>query len=131
MAKIKGWKKVNDSTYISDDGTKILQIVDYRGNGLYQVFVSHSGGIFGNVYGESFTTKKKAKEKAIEYMRKNNKVKTMVHIGEDRWGREVWEDENNRTWKKVGGVYHSVSKDGEPSSPISKNVTIFEVKKGD
>lgn len=56
--------------------------------------------------------------------------KTLRHIGEDSWGRQVYEDENGRLWKDLDnregwlGPLYSCGNDfdGEPCSPMKRDI---------
>ena len=60
---------------------------------------------------------------------KKSKTKIMTFIGEDFWGLEIFLDENKRKWAKVDGVFHSVTHEGEPSSPIRKDIVVHEQRR--
>lgn len=57
----------------------------------------------------------------------HSKNKTMTYLKEDEWGRKVFLDEDKKIWKKVDGIFHSTTPEGEPNCPIKKEIKITEV----
>lgn len=56
-------------------------------------------------------------------------IKKLTYIGNDSWGRQVYQDENKKLWKDtdnrikwLGPLYSANNFDGEPDCPMKTSI---------
>ena len=74
MAKIKGWRKYDDtlaweSEKYGDRPGRIVRVIQYWKEDWQVVGQKERNGNFANLFGKSFSTKEEARRRAIRYLR--------------------------------------------------------------
>jgi len=55
----------------------------------------------------------------------------LTYVGKDNWGRKIYKDnKTGRLFKDVDGVLHTFTKEGEPDTPVNKEIQHEYIKGG-